>query len=143
MPAAGELTPAPDTARRGAYELLAAAARWLGWLNAIGALVEVGFSLGVLGADVAPPDLALPLAIFLTGVLACGGAMLCWGLAQVGASVRRPLRRCVSAAAWLGAAAYIIGLLAFAAGCWLSAEMAFDAAGDSMGTAYTAHATAN
>lgn len=134
--------PAPDAARRGAYALLAAAARWLGWLNAIGALVEMGFSLGVLGADVAPPDLTLPLAIFLAGVVACGGAMLCWGLAQVGASAERPPRRCVAAAVWLGAAAYIFSLLAFAAGCWLSAGMAFDAAGDSMGAAYTVHATA-
>ena len=139
MPAAGELTPGADAAR--AYAPLGAAARWLGWLNAIGALVEVAFSLGVLGADVAPPDLGLPLAVFLVGVVACGAAMLCWGLAQAGMSAARPPRRCMAVAVWLGALAYIVSLAAFAAGCWLSVGVAFDSSGDSMGTAYTVHAT--
>ncbi len=139
MPAAGELTPGADAAR--AYAPLGAAARWLGWLNAIGALVEVAFSLGVLGADVAPPDLGLPLAVFLVGVVACGAAMLCWGLAQAGMSAARPPRRCMAAAVWLGALAYIVSLAAFAAGCWLSVGVAFDASGDSIGTAYTVRAT--
>ena len=139
MPAAGELTPGADAAR--AYAPLGAAARWLGWLNAIGALVEVAFSLGVLGADVAPPDLGLPLAVFLVGVVACGAAMLCWGLAQAGISAARPPRRCMAVAVWLGALAYIVSLAAFAAGCWLSVGVAFDASGDSIGTAYTVRAT--
>ena len=138
MPAAGELTSARG--RCGAYALLGAAARWLGWLNGIGALVGVGFSLGVLGADVAPPDLTMPVALFLAGVIACAGAMLCWGLAQVAASAGRPARRCVTVAVWLGVAAYIASLLAFAAGCWLSAGLAADAAGDPMGAVYAARA---
>ncbi|HYG42592.1 MAG TPA: hypothetical protein VEA17_06695 [Bordetella sp.] len=113
---------------------MGSAARWLGWLNAIGALVEVGFALGVLGADVAPPDLSVPLAIFLTGVLAGASAMLCWGLAQAA----RAGSRCSKAATWLGAIAYIVAMGAFVAGCWLSAGLAFDAADSQVGAAYTA-----
>jgi len=37
--------------------------------------------------------------------------------------------------------AYIVSLAAFAAGCWLSVGVAFDASGDSIGTAYTVRAT--
>lgn len=142
MPPAGELTPAGAASPRrgpgGAYASLGAAARWVGWLNAIGALVELGFTLGVLGADVAPPDLTLPLAVFLAGVLAGGVAMLCWGLAQA-----CPGRsgNWIRLAAVLGGAAYLVGLAAFAGGCWLSAELAFDAADSQMGTSYTVHAT--
>ncbi|MBV7482454.1 hypothetical protein [Bordetella sp. BOR01] len=129
--------PVPGATCGGAYAPLGAAARWLGWLNAIGALVELGFSLGVLGADVAPPDLSVPLAVFLVGVLACGSAMLCWGLAQAA----RVEGRCSRAAAWLGAIAYIVALAAFVAGCWLSAGLAFEASDSQVGAAYTAHAT--
>ena len=143
MPPAGELTPAGAASPRrgpgGAYASLGAAARWLGWLNAIGALAELGFSLGVLGADVAPPDLSLPLAVFLAGVLASGLAMLCWGLAQ--ACPGRCGGNWARLAGVLGGIAYLAALGAFAGGCWLSAGLAFDAVDGQVGAVYTAHAT--
>jgi len=139
MPAAGELTPAVGAPRGGTYAVLGSAARWLGCLNAIGALAEVGFSLGVLGADVAPPDLSQPLAWFLAGVLACGLALLCWGVAQVGAAGGQSGRR-AGVGLWLGAVAYAAGLLAFAGGCWISAGLALEAADDYTGASYTVNA---
>jgi len=139
MSTAGELASAPGKPCTG-YALLSAATRWLGGLNAIGALAEVGFSLGVLGADVAPPDLSIPLAMFLSGVLACGLALLCWACAQLAAGAGRA-RRSIRMAAGGGGLFYVIGLLAFAAGCWLSAALGQDMGGESMGAVFAASAT--
>ena len=105
---------------------LAPAARWLGWLNAIAVLGELGFALGVLGSEVAPPNLAVPLACFLAGVVASGLSMVCWswGADEAG-------RRWLAPARWAGLLAYLLALAAFVAGCWLSAGLAFEAdAGD-------------
>lgn len=139
MPAAG-LTPiSPATASGQGYAVLGLAARWLGCLNALGALAVVGFVLGVLGADVAPPDLSFPLAIYLAGVLASGLAMLSWGMAQTSGAAGRGSSRGVSAANWIGVVAYATGLLAFAAGCWASAELGVESSNTSLETASLAY----
>lgn len=140
MPAAGELASASVRPCGTAYALLSSATRWLGGLNAIGALAEVGFSLGVLGADVAPPDLSMPLAMFLSGVLACGLALLCWAGAQLACCGGRT-RQGIRMAAGVGGLFYVMGLLAFAAGCWWSAALGLDMGGDSMGAVFAASAT--
>ncbi|MCD0505716.1 hypothetical protein [Bordetella petrii] len=139
MPAPAELISAQGgmaQSRAGAvaFVSLGAAARWLGWLNAMGVLIELGFTLGVLGADIAPPDLTFPLALFLGGVLACGLAMLCWGVAQMGVGPRSAML-----AGGLGALAYLLALFAFVAGCWLSVGVAVDI-DSQVGAAYTVSA---
>ncbi|GAB1578601.1 hypothetical protein [Bordetella petrii] len=114
---------------------LAAASRWLGWLNAIAVLGELGFALGVLGSDVAPPDLTMPLACFLVGVVASGLSMACWAWGAGGAE-ERPVG--VSGLArWVGLLAYLLALAAFVVGCWLSAGLAFEAEAGDVDAGYT------
>ncbi|WZB70725.1 hypothetical protein WJ968_36625 [Achromobacter xylosoxidans] len=65
-----------------AFALFAGAFRLLAWINGGAALVLVFFMLGVIGSDVAAPDLQAPLALYLAGFLgACGGLLFGW-LAQ-------------------------------------------------------------
>lgn len=141
MPATGELNAVTPVTHRCPYVLLGSAARWLGWLNGIGALVGVAFGLGVVGADVAPPDLSLPLAVFLLGVLSCGVALLCWGLAQALQGTGSAGFRWVALANWLGALAYLTGLLAFGAACWASFSLGFAVDVEPMGVLFAANAT--
>lgn len=107
------------------FSLLAGAFRFLGGLNGGAALILVAFSLGIVGGDIAAPDLQLPLALFLAGLLAsCLGLLFAY-LAQVsllrqgdtGHSTRghRP-------AQLLAMVCYLLSALAFCSACWFSLE---------------------
>ena len=51
------------------FALLTGAFRLLGWLNGGAALGLVAFVLGMVGGDIAAPDLQLPLFFLLAGLL--------------------------------------------------------------------------
>lgn len=78
-----------------AFALFAGAFRLLAWINGGAALVLVFFMLGVIGSDVAAPDLQAPLALYLAGFLgACGGsAVRLAGAGQPVATGRHPAAR--------------------------------------------------
>ncbi|WP_198299197.1 hypothetical protein [Bordetella genomosp. 13] len=124
------------------YALLGAAIRMAGWLNGLAALALAGFSLGVIGGDVAPPDdLQVPLTFFLGGLLATGLAALMAFLAQLGWLRRRsdgrvPVR--CRFALLLGLLAYLVALAGFGGGCWtsLTEEAADDSAEPAPSAAY-------
>ncbi|ADP15193.1 hypothetical protein IPU70_07445 [Achromobacter sp. SD115] len=109
------------------FSLLAGAFRFLGWLNGGAALVLTGFSLGVVGGDIAAPDLQLPLALLLGGLLAaCLGILFAY-LAQV-SLLRQGYTGHLTRAHWpaqiLAMLCYLISALAFCAACWLAAAQA-------------------
>lgn len=109
------------------FSLLAGAFRFLGWLNGSAALVLTGFSLGVVGGDIAAPDLQLPLALLLGGLLAaCLGILFAY-LAQV-SLLRQGYTGHLTRAHWpaqiLAMLCYLISALAFCAACWLAAAQA-------------------
>ncbi len=114
------------------FALLAGAFRFLGWLNGGAALGLAAFSLGMVGGDIAAPDLQLPLFLLLAGLLAaCLGAMFGY-LAQVSLLRQgyngRVTRGHLPAQA-LALLCYVASALAFCAGCWLAAgQAATDAA---------------
>ncbi|ANY16736.1 hypothetical protein [Bordetella pseudohinzii] len=108
----------PDTAVSGVFLLLASALRWTGWLNGIASLMLMAFSLGMVGGDVAPPDLSWPLAFFLAGIAAAALAFVLLALARALQPRRRP---------WffwpvllLALASYGVSIAGFGAGCWLT-----------------------
>ncbi|CAB3893768.1 hypothetical protein [Achromobacter anxifer] len=103
------------------FALLAGAFRFLGWLNGGAALILTGFSLGVVGGDIAPPDVQLPLALLLGGLLAaCLGVLFAY-LAQV-SLLRQGYTGHLTRAHWpaqiLGMLCYLLSALAFCAACW-------------------------
>ncbi|MFY2645331.1 hypothetical protein ACOTDF_27490 [Achromobacter insuavis] len=106
------------------FALLAGAFRFLGWLNGGAALGLAAFSLGIVGGDIAAPDLQLPLLLLLAGLLlACLGVLFVY-LAQV--SLLRQgytgrLTRAHLPAQVLAMLCYVVSALAFCAGCWLAA----------------------
>ena len=109
------------------FSLLAGAVRFLGWLNGGAALVLTGFSLGVVGGDIAAPDLQLPLVLLLGGLLAaCLGILFAY-LAQV-SLLRQGYTGHLTRAHWpaqiLAMLCYLISALAFCAACWLAAAQA-------------------
>jgi hypothetical protein len=109
------------------FSLLAGAFRFLGWLNGGAALILTGFSLGVVGGDIAAPDLQLPLALLLGGLLAaCLGILFAY-LAQV-SLLRQGYTGHLTRAHWpaqlLAMVCYLISALAFCAACWLAAGQA-------------------
>jgi len=109
------------------FSLLAGAFRFLGWLNGGAALVVTGFSLGVVGGDIAAPDLQVPLALLLGGLLAaCLGILFAY-LAQV-SLLRQGYTGHLTRAHWpaqlLAVFCYLISALAFCAACWLAAGQA-------------------
>ena len=65
-----------------AFALFAGAFRLLAWINGGAALVLVFFMLGVIGSDVAAPDLQAPLALYLAGFWAPAADLLFGWLAQ-------------------------------------------------------------
>ncbi|AZY49648.1 hypothetical protein [Bordetella avium] len=100
----------------GAALLLAPALRWLAWLNSMASLLLAAFSLGIVGAEVAPTDLSWPLSCFLAGVLAVALAYLLFAATQA-----------LRGKTWLfwpvlgvAVASYGVAVLGFAAGCWLT-----------------------
>jgi len=109
------------------FALLAGAFRFLGWLNGAAALGLAAFSLGMVGGDIAAPDLQLPLFLLLAGLLtACLGAMFGY-LAQV-SLLRQGYNGRVTRghlpAQTLALLFYVASALAFCAGCWLAAGQA-------------------
>lgn len=106
------------------FTLLAGAFRFLGWLNCGAALGLAAFSLGIVGGDIAAPDLQLPLLLLLAGLLlACLGVLFAY-LAQV--SLLRQgytghMTRAHLPAQVLAMLCYLVSALAFCAGCWLAA----------------------
>lgn len=106
------------------FALLAGAFRFLGWLNGAAALGLAAFSLGIVGGDIAAPDLQLPMLLLLAGLLAaCLGVLFAY-LAQV--SLLRQgytgyLTRAHLPAQVLAMLCYVVSALAFCAGCWLAA----------------------
>ncbi|MFP3746251.1 hypothetical protein SB816_24545 [Achromobacter sp. SIMBA_011] len=104
------------------FALLAGAFRFLGWLNGGAALGLAAFSLGIVGGDIAAPDLQLPLLLLLAGLLlACLGVLFAY-LAQV--SLLRQgytghVTRAHLPAQVLAMLCYLVSALAFCAGCWL------------------------
>ncbi|MCY1504933.1 hypothetical protein D9M68_391210 [compost metagenome] len=106
------------------FSLLVGAFRFLGWLNGGAALVLTGFSLGIVGGDIAAPDLQLPLELLLAGLLAsCVGALFAY-LAQV-SLLRQGYSGHLTRAHWpaqlLAMLCYLLSALAFCAACWLAA----------------------
>ena len=91
-PRSGQVAQAPM-----AFALFAGAFRLLAWINGGAALVLVFFMLGVIGSDVAAPDLQAPLALYLAGFLgACGGLLVsraAAGVASLAAAGRHPAAR--------------------------------------------------
>lgn len=127
------------------HALFGAAVRLVGWLNGLAALMLSAFALGVLGPDVDPPDLRLPLLCFLAGGLAAGAAAALALLVQFA-----PARRDGAGPRWWGRTAVLACLAAgvlsyagFAAGCWLIVAGTMDEAdGDSSLTLYATGAPA-
>lgn len=113
------------------FSLLAGAFRFLGWLNGGAALALVAFSLGIVGGDIAAPDLQLPLVLFLAGLLAsCLGLLFAY-LAQVSllrqGDTGRPTRGHWPAQL-LAMVCYLLSALAFCGACWFSlGQQAVDA----------------
>ncbi|APX73459.1 hypothetical protein QEP16_21060 [Achromobacter insolitus] len=109
------------------FSLLAGAFRFLGWLNGGAALLLTGFSLGVVGGDIAAPDLQLPLALLLGGLLVgCLGLLFAY-LAQV-SLLRQGYNGHLTRGHWpaqlLAMFCYLVSALAFCAACWLAAGQA-------------------
>lgn len=109
------------------FSLLVGAFRFLGWLNGGAALVLTGFSLGIVGGDIAAPDLQLPVELLLAGLLAsCLGVLFAY-LAQV-SLLRQGYSGHLTRAHWpaqiLAVLCYLAGALAFCAACWLAAAQA-------------------
>lgn len=109
------------------FSLLVGAFRLLGWLNGGAALILTGFSLGIVGGDIAAPDLQLPLELLLAGLLAGCLGMLFAYLAQV-SLLRQGYTGHLTRAHWptqiLAAICYLLSALAFCAACWLAAAQA-------------------
>lgn len=113
------------------FALLSGAFRFLGWLNGGAALVLVGFSLGIVGADIAAPDLQIPLVLFLAGfALACLGVMFGY-LAQV-SLLRQGYNGHLTRGHWpaqlLAMLCHLASAMAFCAACWLAAGQGTTAA---------------
>ncbi len=109
------------------FSLFSGAFRFLGWLNGAAALVLVGFTLGVVGGDVAAPDLQIPLLLFLAGLmLACLGVLFAY-LAQV-SLLRQGYNGHLTRGHWpaqlLAMICYLASALAFCGACWLASGQA-------------------
>ncbi|MNS86841.1 hypothetical protein D3C72_1207560 [compost metagenome] len=105
------------------FSLFAGAFRFLGWLNGAAALILAGFSLGIVGGDIAAPDLQIPLALLLAGLLSsCLGLLFAY-LAQV-SLLRQGYNGHLTRGHWpaqlLAMICYLASALAFCAACWLA-----------------------
>ncbi|AVJ27059.1 hypothetical protein [Achromobacter spanius] len=105
------------------FALLAGAFRFLGWLNGGAALVLVGFSLGIVGSDIAAPDLQIPLLLFLAGLVLAGLGVAFAYLAQV-SLLRQGYNGHLTRGHWpaqlLALLCYVASMLAFCGACWFS-----------------------
>jgi len=95
--------------------------RLFAWLNGGAALMLVAFSLGIVGGDIAAPDLQLPLAMFLAGLLLSGLGLLFAYLAQV-SLLRQGYTGHMTRGHWpaqlLAMICYLLSALAFCSACW-------------------------
>ncbi|CAB3675669.1 Uncharacterised protein [Achromobacter spanius] len=105
------------------FSLLAGGFRFLAWLNGGAALALVAFSLGIVGGDIAAPDLQLPLALFLAGLLSSCLGLLFGYLAQV-SLLRQGYTGHLTRGHWptqlLAMVCFLFSALAFSAACWFA-----------------------
>ena len=121
-----------------AFALFAGAFRLLAWINGGAALVLVFFMLGVIGSDVAAPDLQRAGAVpgGFPGCLRRPAVRLA-GAGQPVAAGRHPAARPTALAGpGAGRAFYVASALCFCAACWLAAGSAATADA-SVTTGYT------
>ena len=109
------------------FALLAGAFRFLGWLNGGAALILVGFTLGILGPDIAAPDLQIPLLFFLAGLVMAGLGVAFAYLAQV-SLLRQGYNGHLTRGHWpaqlLALVCHLASMLAFCGACWFAAGQA-------------------
>jgi hypothetical protein len=102
------------------YRQFTAMLRLIAAFNGGAALLLTAFSLGIVGADTASPDLSEPLGYFLAGLGACGLAQVLVFLAQL----RRARRARLSLppgghlGLLLAVLAFAGGVAGFGLGCW-------------------------
>lgn len=114
--------------------------RLVAGLNGFAALMVTAFSLGILGSDVDPPDLSMPLGYYLTGFCACGVALLLVFLMQLSRERRQRLGREPGGRLGLALAvlAFAGGVAGFGMGCWVSVGGSSNGGqGDETPTTYT------
>ena len=102
------------------YKQFTAMLRLIAAFNAAAALLLTAFSLGIVGADTASPDLSQPLGHFLTGLGACGLAQVLVFLTQLRRA--RRMRLSLPPGGHLGLALAVLafagGVAGFGLGCW-------------------------
>jgi len=112
------------------FALLTGAFRLLGWLNGGAALGLVAFVLGMVGGDIAAPDLQIPLLFFLAGLVLAGLGVAFAYLAQV-SLLRQGYSGHLTRGHWpaqlLALICFVASMLAFCAACWFAAGQAVTA----------------
>jgi|GEM_PF-5165409 len=102
------------------YKQFTAMLRLVAAFNGAAALLLTAFSLGIVGADTASPDLSEPLGYFLAGLGACGLAQALVFLAQLRRA--RRMRLSLPPGGHLGlilaVLAFACGVAGFGLGCW-------------------------
>lgn len=102
------------------YKQFTAMLRLIAAFNGAAALLLTAFSLGIVGADTASPDLSGPLGAFLTGLGACGLAQVLVFLTQLRRA--RRVRLALAPGGHLGLALAVLafagGVAGFGLGCW-------------------------
>lgn len=102
------------------YKQFAAMLRLIAAFNGVAALLLTAFSLGIVGADTASPDLSEPLGYFLAGLGACCLAQVLVFLTQL-RRVRR-MRLSLAPGGRLGLALAVLAfagaVAGFGMGCW-------------------------
>ena len=102
------------------YKQFTAMLRLVAAFNGAAALLLTAFSLGIVGADTASPDLSEPLSYFLAGLGACGLAQVLVFLTQLRRA--RRMRLSLPPGGHLGlllaVLAFAGGVAGFGMGCW-------------------------
>lgn len=102
------------------YKQFTAMLRLIAAFNGGAALLLTAFSLGIVGADTASPDLSEPLGYFLAGLGACGLAQVSIFLAQLRRD--RRVRLALPPGGHLGLTLAVLafagGVAGFGLGCW-------------------------
>ncbi len=116
----------PDNARpANAYQALThhilAGFRLLGWANGIALLLALSFVLGIVGADVDPPDLQEATLAYTAGV-ACSAVGLLFSYLSHFCLFRQIAAGRAGRGHWLpmliSVVAYLCAVAAFVLGCW-------------------------
>ncbi|MGN6580263.1 MAG: hypothetical protein ACTHJ1_09805 [Bordetella sp.] len=104
--------------------------------NGAAALLLTSFSLGIVGADTASPDLSEPLGYFLAGLGACGLAQLLVFVTQLRQA--RRMRLSLAPGGHLGLTlavlAFVGGVAGFGLGCWSASGIDTSDGGQSSNT---------